>query len=81
MDYIKYIRNWIKRPMFQGLEKDRIVLENISNTFDKPVAWTKINKRGDLYDLRLQNNPYEENIIPLYLRPEDYEYRQQIMQS
>ena len=35
---------------------------------DKPVAWAKINSRGDLYDLRLQNNPYNDQtkIVPLY---------------
>lgn len=33
-----------------------------------PVAWAKINDRGDLYDLRLQNNPYtdQSKVIPLY---------------
>ena len=33
-----------------------------------PVAWAKINSRGDLYDLRLQNNPYtdQSKVIPLY---------------
>lgn len=35
---------------------------------DIPVAYAKINERGDLYDLRLQNNPYNDQnkIIPLY---------------
>ncbi len=33
-----------------------------------PVAWAKINDRGDLYDLRLQNNPYtdQSKVIALY---------------
>jgi hypothetical protein len=33
-----------------------------------PVAYAKINDRGDLYDLRLQNNPYNDQtkIVPLY---------------
>lgn len=35
---------------------------------DQPVAWAKINEHGDLYDLRLQNNPYndQKRIVPLY---------------
>jgi hypothetical protein len=35
---------------------------------DQPVAWAKINEHGDLYDLRLQNNPYndQKTIVPLY---------------
>jgi hypothetical protein len=33
-----------------------------------PVAWARINSSGDLYDLRLQNNPYNnpDTVIPLY---------------
>ena len=33
-----------------------------------PVAWARINNEGDIYDLRLQNNPYidQSKIIPLY---------------
>jgi|694.fasta_scaffold22497_18 hypothetical protein len=33
-----------------------------------PVAWGKMNSRGDLYDLRTQDNPYtpETNCVPLY---------------
>lgn len=32
------------------------------------VAWARTNDRGDLFDLRLQNNPYinQSTIIPLY---------------
>jgi hypothetical protein len=35
---------------------------------DQPVAWAKINQYGDLYDLRLQNNPYDDQktVVPLY---------------
>lgn len=35
---------------------------------DNPVAWAKTNDRGDLYDLRLQNNPHNDQtkIVPLY---------------
>lgn len=34
----------------------------------KPVAWGRINDRGDLYDLRTSLNPHieEREIVPLY---------------
>jgi len=43
-------------------------LGDIQKSLDSPVAWAKINDRGDLYDLRLQNNPYNDQskIVPLY---------------
>lgn len=88
MNYIQYAKSWIKRPLFNGLKKDLIVLEtliseieSLISVFDKPIAWAKINDNGDLYDLRLHYNPYENNLIPLYMRPNDYEQRKQIMQS
>lgn len=88
MDNLEYAKRWINRPVFQGLDEDKEVLKNIISEieqlrifFDKPTAWAKINDKGDLYDLRLSNNPYEHNILPLFMRPTDYEQRQQIMQS
>lgn len=43
-------------------------LGNLQKSINHPVAWAKINDRGDLYDVRLQNNPYDDQnkIIPLY---------------
>lgn len=44
-------------------------LKKLRSRFEKnPVAWAKINDKGDLYDLRLQNNPYTDQlkVIPLY---------------
>lgn len=43
-------------------------IESLYKSIDTPVAYAKINERGDLYDLRLQNNPYNDQskIIPLY---------------
>jgi len=34
----------------------------------KVVAWARTNDRGDLFDLRLQKNPYldDETVVPLY---------------
>lgn len=75
MNSIDYAKRWIKRPIFSGLEGDRKVLESLIKEieslkaiFDNPVAYAKINERGDLYDLRLQNNPYNDQtkIVPLY---------------
>lgn len=36
----------------------------------KNVAWASVNEKGDLYDLRLQNNPYIDQsiILPLYAK-------------
>lgn len=33
-----------------------------------PAAWGRVNRQGDLYDLRLQNNPYQDQsvVVPLY---------------
>lgn len=41
----------------------------------KTVAWARINNRGDLYDLRLHNNPYIDpaTVIPLYVDIRDIE--------
>ena len=43
-------------------------LDLINQSIAKPVAYAKINDRGDLYDLRLQNNPYnnQSKVVPLY---------------
>lgn len=40
----------------------------LKESLDQPVAYAKINNHGDLYDLRLTNNPYDnqEKVIPLY---------------
>jgi hypothetical protein len=57
-DQIKFLENKIKL-----LEK----------SFDKPVAWARINDRGDLFDLRTQNNPYtdQNTVVPLYRKNHD----------
>lgn len=43
------------------------------NILSKPVAWGLLNDRGDLYDLRKQNNPYNDQnkVVPLYTDRED----------
>lgn len=41
------------------------------------VAWARINNKGDLYDLRLQNNPYvdKNTVISLYANSRDINER------
>lgn len=72
---IDYVKAWLKRPIQLGLDQDKDVLRSLVeeleyfyDNLDQPIAWAKINDRGDLYDLRLQNNPYDDQtkIIPLY---------------
>ena len=43
-------------------------LFNLKKIFEQPVAWGKTNDRGDLYDLRNQLNPYDDEkyCVPLY---------------
>lgn len=43
-------------------------LEKIKGNLANPVAWARVNDRGDLYDLRLQNNPHNDQstVVPLY---------------
>lgn len=50
------------------LRKLREEVDNLHRQLDKPVAWARINKRGDLYDPRLCLNPYinTQEVVPLY---------------
>jgi hypothetical protein len=50
------------------LKRLRKEVEFYRKSFQTPVAWAKTNERNDLFDLRIQNNPYvDQNIIvPLY---------------
>lgn len=52
--------------------------EKIKKELDsfKVAAYARINDRGDLYDLRLQNNPFidQNYIVPLYSRRSKNEY-------
>jgi hypothetical protein len=56
------------------LKKLREEVDNLRNQLDKPVAWARINKRGDLYDPRLCLNPYinTQDIVPLYAYRKGY---------
>jgi hypothetical protein len=43
-------------------------LGTLQKSLNKPVAFALTNEHGDLYDLRLQNNPYNDQtkVVPLY---------------
>jgi len=55
---------------------DRFVVNNAKDELKKfqennlanPVAWARINDRGDLFDLRLCNNIHvdQSSVVPLY---------------
>lgn len=59
-------------------EKDLVKLrqenEYLKQIFEMPVAFGKLNDRLDLYDLRLMNNPYEDQtkVVPLYSNREEF---------
>lgn len=52
-------------------EKD---LHKMRQIFNHPVAYGKLNDRLDLYDLRLMNNPHEDQskVVPLYSNREEF---------
>ena len=56
------------------LKKLREEADNLNMSLDKPVAWARINKRGDLYDPRLCLNPYinTQEMVPLYAYRKGY---------
>jgi len=56
------------------LNKLRQEVDNLRKQLDKPVAWARINERGDLYDPRLTLNPYinTQIIVPLYAYRKGY---------
>ena len=43
-------------------------MQALKDSLENPVAWARINDRGDLFDLRTQNNPYvdQHTVVPLY---------------
>lgn len=43
-------------------------MQDLKDSLASPVAWAKINSSGDLYDLNLQNNPYnnQNEVVALY---------------
>ena len=63
----RFIVNNAKDELKRLVKKSK-ELEDIKKSLASPVAWAKITENGELYDLRLQNNPYnnQNKIIPLY---------------
>ena len=53
--------------MNQYLEMSK-QMQSLKDSLESPVAWARTNDRGDLFDLRLQNNPYTDQgtVVPLY---------------
>lgn len=66
--WVNNAKDELKRLLDKSLE-----LENLKKSLDNPLAWAKTNSSGDLFDLRLQNNPYfDQNlVVPLYRCPND----------
>lgn len=62
-DELNKLRDDNKRWL--SCEKELCQLKKI---FERPVAWGKTNEHGDLYDLRIMLNPYEDPnyCVPLY---------------
>lgn len=56
------------------LEELKKKYDALLKIFDYPVAYGKINDRHDLYDLRLFNNPHEDQtkLVPLYSNREEF---------
>jgi hypothetical protein len=52
------------------LRKDN---EKLQSYLNNPIAWGRINSKGDLYDLRTMNNPYvdQTTVLPLYSNREE----------
>lgn len=55
------------------LKKLRQTVDNLTASLDKPVAWARINERGDIFDPRMQHNPYlnQETVLPIYANREE----------
>ena len=45
----------------------------LKKSIKNPVAWARTNDRGDLFDLRTQNNPYtdQKTVVPLYRKNDE----------
>ena len=56
------------------LKRLRAENEKLKRCFQHPVAYGMINDRLDLYNLRIQNNPHDDQtkIVPLYSNKEEF---------
>ena len=75
--------DYILRCTEQGLVPKMFTVQNAKDELKKLrqelasykiVAYGKINDRFDLYDLRIQNNPHDDQtkIVPLYSNKEEF---------
>ena len=60
-------RFWINNAKDE-LKRLRQEIDRLKKLFDNPIAWARINDRGDIYGLRYTNNPYidQTTVLPLY---------------
>ena len=56
------------------LKRLRAENEQLKRCFQYPVAYGMTNDRFDLYNLRIQNNPFDDQtkIVPLYSNNEEF---------
>jgi hypothetical protein len=56
------------------LQRLRQELASFKESFSFPKAWARLNDRGDIYDLRILNNPYVDpkTVLPLYSNKEEF---------
>lgn len=68
----EYMSRWLSCE--KDLVKIRQENEYFKRVFETPVAYGKVNDKLDLYDLRLMNNPYDnqEKVVPLYSNKEEF---------
>jgi hypothetical protein len=70
---------WINNAKDE-LKRLREKIYEYEQLLSQPVAYTKMNENGDIYDLNINYNPYLK-LYPLYMRTEHAEQRKQAMQS
>lgn len=63
-------RNEVSKMVLELIEERENLKKQLDNF--KIAAYARINDRGDLFDLRLQNNPYvdQNTVVPLYFKYE-----------
>ena len=69
-DELKQLRQDNERWLNCELElsKTKIELDLFRGCYSYPVAWGKVNDRGDLYDIKILDNPYtpDDTCVTLY---------------
>jgi hypothetical protein len=68
-DELKRLRQKLADSYQELFNCNQDLVEEINKNMEyKVVAWARITESGQMYDLRLQNNPYIDSstVIPLY---------------